>query len=173
MINHPDQLYREITLTRGYTALVDSEDYERVAAHKWTAMPCKSGQVYARRTVKTANGKCHTVLLHRFILGEPPYKVDHRDRNGLNCQKRNLREATNSQNQCNRRSRRPSKLGFIGLQRTASGKCRGKVKILGQAHYTKPFRSPAEAAAARDALARVMHGEFAMLNFPVTTGVNA
>lgn len=38
--------YREIPLTRGFVALVDSEDYERMSAHKWFAHG-KIGHVYA------------------------------------------------------------------------------------------------------------------------------
>src|ERR1700733_15352358 len=96
---------REIPLTKGYVALVDDADFERVNRLKWTATEChrKDGsvkKVYAYRMVGRK-----TVFLHRFLLGLPPGRkpqVDHHDGDGLNCQRQNLRVASNAENSRNR-----------------------------------------------------------------------
>ena len=89
---------REIPLTKGYVALVDDEDYERAAAFKWSAIVIRDknkGRVYGMRATDwnpetRRNGKY--IYLHRFILNAPDrVMVDHRDSDGLNCHKHNLR----------------------------------------------------------------------------------
>src|SRR5438045_2649901 len=92
---------RTIPLTQGKFALIDAEDFERVSGFKWTLMK-SINNFYAYRK-GNINGKYQSILLHRFILNlnpEDPH-VDHRDRNGLNCQKYNLRNATKAQNAWN------------------------------------------------------------------------
>jgi hypothetical protein len=48
------------------------------------------------------------LYLHRLIPGltDPKTKVDHRDGDGLNCRRRNLRIASDAANNMNRRSKR-------------------------------------------------------------------
>lgn len=162
--HHP---YKEIVLTRGYIALVSPEDYDRVACHKWTAMPIKGKDlVYARRSVWGDDGKCHTILLHRFIARTPKgVLTDHRDGNGLDCRRHNLRSATHAQNSYNKRCKLPLS-GLIGVSSQTPGRYRAVVARDGKRIYTTTYPSPGLAAAARDALARELHGEFCVLNFP-------
>lgn len=157
------QAFKEIPLSRGLVALVSPQDYEAVSAHKWTAMPCGS-TVYAKRVVRLPGGKRRTVLLHRVLMGEPAGLVDHRDGNGLDCRRHNLRCASYRQNSFNCR-RQASKHGFVGVDTQTPGRFRGVVKVNGRKFYTKTFPSPVMAAAARDVLAQRLHGEFAVTNF--------
>lgn len=62
-------------------------------------------QYYAKTNVKDANGKWHSVSMHRHILGLPPRTpmVDHIDRSGLNNTRENLRLVTTSENNQNAR----------------------------------------------------------------------
>lgn len=89
----------EIHLTRGYVAIVDPCDAGH-AKHNWRAQVTKSGHVYAVRWVEG-----RVVLLHREILGlgggHFP-EVDHRDGDGLNCRRENIRAVTPSENRRNR-----------------------------------------------------------------------
>src|SRR5258706_1121991 len=91
-----------IQLTQGFVDLVDDADYERVSAQKWYANVQPRG-VYAARTDNR-----RTVYLHRFICGvsDPKVKVDHRNRNGLDNQRENLRDCSNGQNTMNQKKRR-------------------------------------------------------------------
>jgi hypothetical protein len=79
---------REITLTQGFVALVDDEDYERIAAFKWCAMKRRNTFHAMRKENRTK-----TIYMHHYILGNslPGIVVDHIDRNGLNNQRSNLR----------------------------------------------------------------------------------
>ena len=90
---------KEIKLTQGLKAQVDDEDFERLNEFKWFAH--KSRNVYyADRHSATVNGKRDTIKMHHEIIGRPPEgkMADHKDGNGLNNQKYNLRHVTNRQN---------------------------------------------------------------------------
>ncbi len=159
---------KEIPLTRGYVALVDDEDYERVNAIKWhpSIVRNKNGvTVYAGRSI-SISGKRLTVYMHRFVLGsECPRKVDHQDTNGLNNQKQNLRPCSQSQNMAN---------GLNGLG--GSSKFKGvswyTSRNRWEAYITKDlvrrrigyFKNEIEAAMAYNTAAVKAFGEFARLN---------
>lgn len=163
-----DESYRLIALTRGQNAIVDTKDFEWLSQWNWCAKwyP-KEKTFYAVR--KDYKGKIRK--MHRILLGEPQGKeVDHRDHNTLNNQRGNLRPCTHGQNVCNSKNRRDNTSGFRGVwfdkrrnNWTAETRYRGKHIFVGS------FLSPAEAAKARDELAKKLHGEFAVLNFPEHT----
>ena len=98
---------KTIPLTQGFVALVDDADYDRVAAHKWSASKTKTN-VYGIRKVQTREARTTSQLLHRFIMGvtDPEIDVDHEDHNGLNCQRSNLRKCVRGENDGNRRKAR-------------------------------------------------------------------
>jgi hypothetical protein len=157
-----------IPLTKGYSALVDPEDFYRFGHLKWCAavQKTKGFRVYAKRGVMRADGRIETIFLHRAIMdAQPGQRVDHRSRLTLDCRRHNLRPATYFQNACNRVRSKPSPYGFIGVESQTPGSYRGAVTVSRRRHYTKTFPSPVLAGAARDALARQLHGEFAVLNF--------
>lgn len=158
---------RTIPLTQGKVALVSPEDYDRVVLlGKWHAYPnYVTGTWYARRNGRYSNGvRGKQVTMHRFILDAPEgVEVDHRDRDGLNNVRANIRLATRSQNQCNRKIRAESQIGLKGVIGSGSG-FRGWVTHEGERHYTRTFRTKEDAAHARDILAARLHGEFATIN---------
>src|ERR1700690_2754774 len=89
--------YREIPLTQGYVSLVDQSDYERCAEFKWSVGIKRRpdgtiAAIWGQRHVRM-NGKGRTVKLHRFILNvtDPAVEVDHRDHDGLNNRRQNIR----------------------------------------------------------------------------------
>lgn len=161
----------EIPLTRGMVALVDEADLPLVGCLKWHVQPCdkRLGGFYA---VNGRGGAKPTIAgrryMHRMIAGATPGQlVDHINGNGLDNRRCNLRIATHSQNNINRRL--GSSTGFRGVERTASGKYRAKLRADGKIYRTPPFASPHEAACAHDEMARRLQGEFAVLNFPDET----
>lgn len=161
----------EVPLTQGKVAIVDDEDAERVLAYKWTLLaltrPTKV-TYYARRSIRPCkDGPQKSILLHRFILGAPDdMQVDHKNMDGLDNRRENLRLATNSQNHCNIPAR-PNPLGFRGVEQVRHGKgYAARIKVGEQSLRIGPFQTPEEAGRAYDLLAKHYHGEFAWLNFP-------
>ncbi len=149
---------KQIPLPNGMIALVDDEDYERVSAHRWRA---KQGR-------KTWYVRSRRLLLHRLILeltGSTP-RVDHKDGNGLNNTRLNLRRATASQNQRNRGPTVANKSGYKGVYRpTNRRRWTAGIKDKDRTLYLGTFESPEDAARAYDAKARELYGEFARTNF--------
>lgn len=162
---------RQITLTKGYVAMVDDWDYERVLAEgSWHAVTlAKARTVYAMR-IKTKDGRRIKQRLHRFILGitDSSVQVDHKDHDGLNNTRANLRACTHTQNMGNRRRRldaRSSK--FKGLHWEADrGKWRPRIRVDGRSLHLGRFASEVDAAMVYDIAALIVFGDFAHLNFP-------
>lgn len=159
---------KEIPLTRGLFALVDDEDVEMLSQYKWQAGKSKHGNSwYAHTTEKKTNKK---IAMHRLICGLKQYdgiQVDHKDLNGLNNQKNNLRLCTDTQNKHNTPSRKGASSKYKGVFVTKRTKSiwagirkDGKTVTIGH------FKSEKEAAIAYDREAEKLYGEFAYLNFP-------
>lgn len=151
---------REITLSRGYVALVDDVDYQSLSRHRWHAFIPKEGLVYAIR-YEHPEGKTRPILMHRQILAitNKATQVDHRDGNGLNNIRTNLRPCTFEQNN---RNRRRSQKGnrFKGVRYRSNGTY---LAVVAQ-KYLGTFDTPEEAARAYDAGAIARFGEFAATN---------
>src|SRR3990167_2024449 len=86
----------EIQLPHGYVAVIDDDDEERVRQHRWR--PLVQGRtVYAIARSPRLRGKQRSVYMHRLIVdAKPRERVAHRDRNGLNNTRANLRVRTTS-----------------------------------------------------------------------------
>ncbi len=154
-----------IPLTRGMVATIDSDDLKRVAMLKWYAVkPKRSKTFYAYACLPDRSGK--RVMLHRFITEAPrDVQIDHRDQNGLNCQRNNLRLATASQNAANRNIQNP-KSGYRGVfKKLDCSRWEAYIRVEGKRKYLGLFFSAEDAARAYDAAAKAAFGEFASLNF--------
>ena len=170
---------KRIPLTRGKFALVDDEDYGRVAPFKWSALKNKD-KWYAVRSAPRKNGKQSAIYMHRVILGaKPGQQVDHKDGNGLDNRRRgktgNIRIARRGGNQQNRRKGRNNTSGFKGVVRTfSSGKnnrWRAQIGVNGELYCIGLYFTKSEAAKAYDEAARKYHGEFASLNFAAVDNI--
>jgi hypothetical protein len=154
----------EIPLTRGLVAVVDVTDYERVmAAGKWFALPSHR-TIYARRNVIRLDGSRGAVALHTFLTGWE--LVDHRNGDGLDNQRANLRPATHDQNMGNKRRYSNNTSGFKGVIRHQNRCWRARIGIDGKKVSLGLYATAEEAARAYDAAAVEAFGEFAHLNFP-------
>lgn len=158
-----------IELTQGKVAIVSRCDYVRLSQFKWRARKNKGGSWYAHRSQQLLGSSAYrNIYMHREILDAPAgIHVDHRDGDGLNNTRANLRLATPAENAHNARKHRRNKSGFRGVswcQRAGKWQvhiaCDGKRKNLGV------YPDLLKAATAYDNAARVLHGEFATLNFP-------
>ena len=160
-------IVRRVPLSRGRFALVDAEDFRRVMKKKWSLQHSESGHLYAHTTYRKANGRWSKLLLHRFILHAPAgVLVDHKNRDGLDCSRANLRFATYSQNAGNSVSSRGSSR-FKGVS-WARRDCvwAAHIRVANRPVWLGCFSSEHEAALAYDAAARQHFGEFARTNFP-------
>jgi hypothetical protein len=94
---------KKIKLTQNHYALVDNNDFEWLNQWKWCISTSRSGTRYAVRG--TGHGRKNRKLtqMHTEILGKHPdgLEIDHKDMNGLNNQRKNLRFATRSENKRN------------------------------------------------------------------------
>jgi hypothetical protein len=162
---------KEIQITRGMVALVDDQDYERVSATPWHARPVTVAKwiIYAERNLYCGkiNGRERTrrISMHAFILGFPSSVIDHKDRNGLNNQRDNLRICTHRQNAMNRGKARHCSSIYKGVcwnRRNRKWFC--CIKIHGKQISLGYFTSEVLAAAAYNDAALEAFGEFASLN---------
>jgi hypothetical protein len=154
---------RNIGLTKGYLAIVDDEDYERVAGYRWSANISFKSKVYP---VACIGGKNH--YMHRFILGLGKRKddsrvIDHIDGNTLNNTRANLRICTASENARNTRKLEGKASRFKGAQ-AFQGKWQTAINVNGEKHYFGMSDHEVMAAVLYNKHARRLHGEFAKLN---------
>jgi hypothetical protein len=158
----------EIALTQGQIAVIDDEDWPLISTYKWFALH-NGGNWYARTTRRNETGRKTVISMHRLLLGLPSGKeVDHRDGNGLNNRRQNLRTATSLQNNQNQRHMKPRNTsGFKGVSFHKQCKTwRADIRKDGKLIYLGLFPTKASAAQAYDDAARQLFGEFAAPNFP-------
>lgn len=91
----------------------------------------------------------------------PELQVDHENGNRQDNRWANLREATHSQNNMNKRCYRSNKLGLKGIIETSPGKFRAKVDIDKRRIHIGYFDSAEVAFAARLVAIQQIHGSFA------------
>lgn len=145
--------------------MLDDEDYDKLYKYGWNANFTANGVIYAQATINN-----ETVLMHRVIMNlsrSDSTVCDHRNDNGLDNQKTNLRLATYSQNNANRRISNRNKSGFKGVSwRKKEGFWSAEIHVRGKKHWLGFFRNKKKAALAYDEKAKELLGEFARLNFP-------
>lgn len=170
-----------IPLTKGKYVMVDDEDYEYLSQWKWCAQ-ADGNNWYARRMGKLPNGKRFTESMHRFILklgyGDGFDKlVDHKDGNGLNNQKNNLRICNKTQNGTNRKKHKNSYSIYKGVSITNDKNKQGKVymyykasirvnkKLINLGRFPLTSEGEIYAAMAYDSAAKKYFGQYSRLNF--------
>jgi len=157
---------KQIKLTQGKVALVDDEDFEWLNQWKWYAIR-DNLTFYAVRKSPMVNRKTRQLIrMHRIILNSQDEEiVDHKDHNGLNNLRNNIRNCTQSQNQQNRIGRFCTSR-FKGVSWRKDRK-RWLVTIVVQKRkmYIGMFKSELDAAEAYNMAAKKHFGNFAYLNF--------
>lgn len=157
---------RTIPLTQGKVALVDDADYNWLNNRGWCANPDRY-TFYATRKIAVAKYKQRTERMHRLILGLLPSdgrQCDHRDGNGLNNQRSNLRVCSSQQNSQSQRKRAgTSKYKGVSWNRRAR-KWYSQIVVNRNLIHLGRFDSEADAAAAYDSAASKHFGQFALTN---------
>ena len=169
-----------IPLSQGFFAKVDDEDYDILMKYKWCIKRI-SNCYYAKTSVYT-KGKQKFYSMHRIImkLNNPKIFVDHKDNDGLNNQKSNLRICTSGENMRNKRPKRNGSSKYLGVC-WAVLKCKKKIadgsikiymysawmaciRINNKQKNIGYFKTEENAAIAYNILAEKHHGEFANYN---------
>jgi len=151
-----------IPLTQGHFAIVDASDFEWLNQYKWHVKKDKN-KYYAE---SQKNGK--NIKMHRLITCAPEHLfVDHRDHNGLNNRRWNLRLCTRAENMHNQRPQQGGTSKYKGVCRNK--RARKYVSQIGMNGTRKTigyFDDEIEAAISYDLKAMELFGEFGYLNFP-------
>ena len=140
--------------------IVDLSDFDTVRSYRW----CLQRGKYAY------NPKVG--LLHRFLLeaGKDVF-VDHKDRNGLNNCRSNLRLCNGTENLGNSKIPKTNTTGFKGVYTTTNSKKPRKQPFMSKIQFQNKhihigyYMTAEEAARAYDKKARELFGEFARTNF--------
>jgi hypothetical protein len=157
---------RVIELNKGRVAIVDDEDFEYLAQWRWHVI--KKGEIYyARRSVCPKPGKKRGIYMHMAILrgGPEGQMVDHKNTDGLDNRRCNLRFATKAQNMRNRGKQKNNSTGFKGVSIGRQiGTFRACIKVDKKYISLGQFKTAEEAHAAYCAAAKELHGDFARFN---------
>jgi hypothetical protein len=161
----------EIPLTQGKLAMIDDTDFDLISQYKYWQAECRPGSNnWYATTQPYKDGKQVRIWMHRLILGldrDDKRKTDHKDGNGLNNQRYNLRICTDAENQHNKRIQKGRR--FKGVK-TRTDAYRRKPYSAVIVVNNKPislgdFEAEEIAARVYDVAALVHFGEFARLNF--------
>jgi len=142
--------------------IIDEADKELILSHKtrWTYTP----EGYARAHSKILK---KPVYLHKVLMPDPTFLVDHIDRNKLNCTRANLRYVTSLGNARNK-SKCFGNSRYKGVCYQANrGKWTAQITVLRKKFHLGCFEYEEDAARAYDREARCIFGEHAKLNFPL------
>ena len=157
-----------VPLTRGYEAVIDNTDISLVGGVKWRSLISRRRDgtirtVYAVRTEPGESGKYLTVYMHRLIADtQDGMDTDHRDGNGLNNRRDNLREATHAQNMHNMSKMPTNTSGAKGVSwDKARMKWQAKFKVNGKMYHCGRFDTIDDASEAYAKACLELHGEFA------------
>ena len=103
-----------VKLTQHKWAIVDGVDYDKIKMYRWGA--CRDGKVfYARAGIKNNDGGYTNKSMHRLLMNARGLQIDHRNGNGLDNRKCNIRKATDNQNKRNRTKQNNNTSGFKGV----------------------------------------------------------
>lgn len=155
----------EVSLTQGKVALIDESDRRAVADYAWYAARRRDGRWYARTAMPGADGKRAWCEMHIFLMRPPRgMQVDHKDGDGLNNRRGNLRVCTHAQNTQNARPQVGRTSKYKGVHRHVDGRWRAQINANTRRYLLGYYDSELDAAIAYDHAARRHFGEFAVTN---------
>ena len=141
-------------------ATVDDEDYPLLSRIKWQIH--RTGKKVYAAVQNGRGGDSQFISMHRLIMAVGNKRqVDHKDGDGLNNQKDNLRIATCSQNGANKVLNGNNKTGFKGVRFYKRTKM--FIATAGKIHLGY-FKTAELAATAYDKAATARWGRFALTN---------
>lgn len=142
-----------IKLTRGKIAIVNNRDFARLNKFKWHAS-FNGWTWYAQRSIGPRNDR-KKIHMHREILGcKNGQEADHKNGNGLDNRRSNLRKATSVQN--NRNHTITPQTGVSKVR----NKFQARIYANGDALYLGSFSTPKQAHDAYLTAAKKYFGKF-------------
>jgi hypothetical protein len=144
--------------------IIDTADYEIIRGHRWAAAEGRRRKTWYAITNIRKNGKQTSVKIHSLLFPDAQ-TVDHKDWDGLNNRRSNLRPASQREQKIHQRKASERRL-FKGVQQLPSGRYRATIKPNGKLIHLGVFDTAEQAARIYDGAARENYGEFAALNFP-------
>jgi hypothetical protein len=150
----------QINLTKNLVVLVDDTDEVALKQWRWRAQEYR-GKQYAIRTL-WRDGRRIDISMHREILGltDLAMEGDHKNGNGLDNRRENLRVVTHNQQNQNKAGYRNSKTGIRGISWDDTWRAkpwRARVKLNGKTIFNCNFENLADAKeAVRDARLKFM-----------------
>lgn len=156
---------RIIVIDTRRTAIVDDEDFDRLSKYRWHVMP-KVGRGYACRSRRIAPGETRPIYMHHEIIGRiKGRECDHINGNPLDNRRANLRSATRSQNNQNKKYKNNTS-GFKGVSwREREKRWEARITIHRKTYHLGEFTTAFAAAKVYDVAAQLFYGQHAMLNF--------
>lgn len=158
----------------GRVALVDDEDYELVMQYRWRVWEKRrpSGTIdgpYAVAGLPSEHRWGARVKMHKLLTGWP--MTDHRNGDGLDNQRSNLRPTTKARNNHNQSPQHGTSSQFKGVTwHKKAGKWQAAIKVNGKNRYLGVFTSEEAAACAYADAALAVQGEHAYAAREVTGG---
>lgn len=152
--------------THGIQEVLYDEDDEKLILENHWYVTNSSNALYAitpgkmKRGVRLPNRSMHRLIMN---VNDPKILIDHRNSNGLDNRKSNLRIATAAQNCRNARLCKRNRTGYKGVS-VFKKKFRARIKCNGPELTIGFFKTAKEAAIAYNEYAVKLHGEFACLN---------
>lgn len=142
-----------VVLTRGHFSVINIDDAEAVGKYSWYAEIKDGHRVYARKTGKRRD------WLHRYLMGIDSRTSDHINGMTLDNRIQNLRLATMSQQNMNRR-KASTKHGLKGVY-AEGARFRSCLTVNRKRVWRQTFDTPEAAHAAYCLAAARFHGDFA------------
>lgn len=146
-----------VPITFGLVTIVDETDFPLIANRRW--------QAHRRRDGKAWYAVSDGLRMHRYLMGveDPKAIVDHKDGDGLNNRRSNLRVGTQSQN-CVNRLTTPGPY-LRGVQ-PHKNRWKATIKYKGKTRHIGYYGSEIEAHAAYMRAAIELHGDWMPLPDP-------
>lgn len=141
-------------------SIIDSADLPLIEATAWTLDP----RGYA---VGRPAGHDNAITLHRVLiygLNEKGGTTDHINRDQLDNRRSNLRKCKQGQNSRNTNLSKNNTSGFKGVIKTPEGRWKAAIWNNYKKIHIGHYDTKREAAAAYNAAALILHGEFASPN---------
>jgi hypothetical protein len=156
---------KAIPLTRGFAAIVDDKDYDRLCKHKWCALVSRSGAVMGYRVQwMKAEKRYRSVYMHREVTGAKKGQyVDHINFDTLDNRQSNLRLCSPLESVRHQRGRRKRRFDRKGITAFRHGKYRARINVNGKGVELGTFPTQEAAGEAYQKAAEKYFGEFGKL----------